>query len=63
MSLTSARLRKWLTDIATAAPRLRTRPGQAQKVRDTAGDPEAARRRRATANRILTVLKAALNHA
>jgi len=31
--------------------------------RATGGDPEALRRRRATANRILTVLKAALNHA
>ena len=32
-------------------------------MRDTADDPEAQRRRHATANRILTVLKAALNHA
>jgi integrase len=42
---------------------LRTKPGKAQKVRDTGDDPEGPRRRRATANRILTVLKAALNHA
>jgi integrase len=62
-SLTPARLRKWHMDIAAAAPRLRTRPGETQKVRDTAEDPEAQRRRHATANRILTVLKAALNHA
>jgi integrase len=61
--LTPARLRQWHTDIAAAPPRLRTRPGKKQNVRDTADDPEAPRRRRATANRILTVLKAALNHA
>jgi integrase len=63
LSLTPARLRKWHMDIAAAPPRLRTRTGQKQNVRDTNGDPEATRRRRATANRILTVLKAALNHA
>jgi integrase len=62
-SLTAARLRKWHMDIAAAPPRLRTRPGETQKVRDTSDDPEAQRRRHATANRILTVLKAALNHA
>jgi integrase len=61
--LTAARLRKWLGEIAASPPRLRTRPGQRQNVRDISDDPEAARRRRATANRILTVLKAALNHA
>ncbi len=63
MSLTPARLRKWHMDIAAAPPRLRTRPGEKQNVRDTADDPEAPRRRHATANRILTVLKATLNHA
>jgi integrase len=62
-SLTASRLRKWHMDIAAAAPRLRTRPGERQKVRDTSDDPEALRRRQATANRILTVLKATLNHA
>jgi integrase len=63
LSLTSTRLRKWHAEIAAAPPRLRTPQGMKQKVRDTYGDPEAPRRRRATANRILTVLKAALNHA
>jgi integrase len=62
-SFTAARLRQWHADIAAAPPRLRTRPGQLQNVRDTSDDPEASRRRRASANRILTVLKAALNHA
>jgi integrase len=63
LSLTSARLRKWHADIAAAPPRVRTKPGNKQNLRDTSDDPEAPRRRRATANRILTVLKAALNHA
>jgi integrase len=63
LSLTPTQLRKWHTEIAAAPPRLRTKSGGKQNVRDTAGDPEAARRRNATANRILTVLKAALNHA
>jgi integrase len=62
-SLTPTQLRKWHTDIASAPPRLRTRPGERQKVRDTTDDPEAQRRRHASANRILTVLKATLNHA
>jgi len=62
-SLTPARLRKWHNEIAAAPPRLRTKSGGKQNVRDTSADPEATRRRRATANRILTVLKAALNHA
>jgi integrase len=63
LSLTPARLRQWHADIAAAPPRLRTKSGEKQNVRETANDPEAPRRRRATANRILTVLKAALNHA
>ena len=63
LPLTAARLRQWHMDIAAAFPRLRTKPGKKQNVRDTARDPEAPRRRRATANRILTVLKATLNHA
>jgi integrase len=63
LSLSPARLRRWHAEIAAAPPRLRTRPGEKQKVRHTTHDPEATRRRRATANRILTVLKAALNHA
>src|SRR4051812_41259672 len=37
-ALTAPQLRKWHMDIATAAPRLRTRPGERQKVRDTSDD-------------------------
>jgi integrase len=61
--LTTDRLRKWLADLAKAAPRLRTRKGQAQKHREFAGDDESARRRQASANRTFTTLKAALNRA
>jgi len=62
-ALSAAQLRQWHAAIAASPPRLRTRPGRKQNVRDTSDDPEALRRRRASANRILTVLKAALNHA
>jgi integrase len=62
--LTAPILRKWLEAAAAAAPRLRTRKGEAQKYRDIAkDDPEARRQRHATANRVLTILKAALNRA
>jgi integrase len=53
----------WLAELAASAPRLRTAPGAAPRVRALdATNPEMVRRRRATANRVLTVLKAALNH-
>ncbi len=45
--LTAARLQSWLADLARGAD----------------DDPEAVRQRRSTANRVLNVLKAALNHA
>jgi integrase len=57
-------LRKWLAGAAAAAPRLRTRKGNDQQYRKfDASDEEQRRRRRATANRTLTILKAALNRA
>jgi hypothetical protein len=61
--LTAPQIRAWLSGIASKPPRLRTRRGDEQRYRATSGDPEALRRRRATANHILTSLKAALNHA
>ena len=62
--LTAATLRSWLEETARSAPRLRTKKGEAQKYRDIAkDDPEARRQRHATANRVLTILKAALNRA
>jgi integrase len=57
-------LRAWLRTVARAPARLRTAVGQKQKHRELDHDDvEAVRQRRATANRTLTVLKAALNSA
>jgi integrase len=63
--LTTKRLRDWQSSLATA-PKL-TRTGQTTKKRKSQAvdpkDADAVRARRSTANRTLTVLKAALNHA
>lgn len=63
--LTAKRVRDWLTAVASAPKLLRT--GRMAEKRATqavdSNDLEAVRARRATANRLLTVLKAALNHA
>lgn len=63
--LTAQRLKQWHRDLAKAPPRLRTRKGaESPNQREfDPSDPEQVRRRRATANRVLTTLKAALNHA
>jgi integrase len=66
--LSAARLRKWHEDLAAAPARLRRSAEEVAagrtKGRDTdPNDPEAIRRRRSTANRTLTILKAALNQA
>ena len=55
--LTTDRLRHWRDGLVKAAPRLRQK-----HHRDIDGD-DAKRARRASANRIWTVLRAALNHA
>lgn len=61
--LTTRRLNKWRDDVANAPARLRAGPKtQTRKLR-IAVDQDAQRARRATANRVLTVLKAILNHA
>ena len=62
-SLSTDLLRKWLGGLAKALPRVRTKPGKAQQHREFDGSEEAVRRRRSSANRVLTILKAALNHA
>ena len=56
-------IRRWHIELANTPARLRSRAGAAQNVRETSADPDAVRRRRSTANRVLTVLKAILNHA
>jgi integrase len=62
--LTAKQLRRWHHGLAAMSVRLRTKAGLPQRYAAVgAADSEAARRRRASANRILTTLKAALNHA
>jgi integrase len=61
--LTAEIIRRWHTDLAKVPPRLRTRAGEAQRHREADDGEEAVRRRRSTANRTLTILKAALNQA
>jgi integrase len=62
--LTSKKLYDWLKALALVPPRLRTKKGDKQQHRELdEDDREAARKRKASANRVLTILKAALTHA
>jgi integrase len=61
--LTSRMISRWHESIADSPARLRTAKGAAQNVRITADSDEAKRSRQSSANRILTILKAALNRA
>lgn len=61
--LTREKLKAWHRGLAAVPPRLRSKAGQAPRHREASDDPDALRRRRATANRVLTTLRAALNHA
>jgi integrase len=61
-ALTTDQIRTWHAKVAKAPARIRTKPGQKQQFKSTT-EPEQARRRKSSANRILTVLKAALNRA
>jgi integrase len=58
-SLTTEQIRKWHRGLANAAPRRRTKPGSKQQF----GEKGDLRGRQASANRVFTLLKAALNHA
>jgi integrase len=62
-ALTTDQLRAWHGKLAKTAARIRTKPGKKQRFKTDEGDPERARRRKSTANRILTILKGALNRA
>ncbi|TIL70378.1 MAG: site-specific integrase [Mesorhizobium sp.] len=61
--LTADEIRKWHRKISETPPRLRTKKGKEQRYREIATDSVSIRQRRATANRVLTILKAALNYA
>jgi integrase len=60
--LTTERLVRWRNKLATEPKRIRTkRTATKQATRETPDDDDARRARKATANRVLTMLKAALN--
>jgi integrase len=62
--LTTKRIRDWLEASARTPARVRRGKDKEPRHRDhDAGDPEAVRRRQATANRTFTTLRAALNRA
>jgi len=61
--LTADRLRRWLADVAATPARRRSSRTGPQRYMPAPADEDGVRRRRATANRVLTTLKAALNFA
>ena len=60
--LTADHLREWMMQMARTPARLRTREGLKQQYASL-DSTDAKRRRKASANRTLAILKAALNHA
>ena len=62
-ALTTDQIHAWHVGLTKKPPRVRTRKGEPQKYADPNKDADAIRRRRATANRTLTVLRAAINRA
>lgn len=62
--LTRFRLEKWLEAVANSPAQKRSKPkAESPSLRHKVETPDTRRARKDTANRILTVLKAALNHA
>ncbi|WP_245415910.1 tyrosine-type recombinase/integrase [Mesorhizobium denitrificans] len=62
--LTAKDIRDWIQKLIKTPPRLRSKKGSEPKFREMpSDDPDALRKRKATANRTATILKAALNHA
>ncbi len=60
--LNASHIRRCHEAIAAAPARIRSKPGGVQRVRETKGE-DGKRRRRSTANRVLTTIKAALARA
>jgi integrase len=60
--LSAEKLRRWLAALASMPKMLRSGRGARQQYGAEPSDDDAVRRRRASANRVLTYLKAALNH-
>jgi integrase len=61
--LTAKRIEDWHRSLAEKPPLARSKPGHKPNHRKADGSSDGIRKRRATANRVMTVLKAALNHA
>jgi integrase len=62
--LTPERLRRWLADVAKLPPRVRQkRDATVARYKLVQENDETKRQRRSTSNRVLTILKAALNYA
>lgn len=60
-ALTRSRVQSWFDKITDAPARIRSAPTAQQRYKAAPDDFDAKRKRRSTANRILSVLKAALN--
>jgi integrase len=63
VKLTADMIRDWRDGLVKVGPRVRTREGLEQRHSKIGRDADAFRARRSTANRTLTILKAALNRA
>lgn len=61
--LTKRQISDWKDSLAKAPPRLRTTKGEVQKFKTAEESADYVRRRQSSANRILTILKAALTFA
>jgi integrase len=61
--LTAARIRAWHESLAKTPRRLRTSEGEEQRYQATTNDEDRVRARKSTANRVLVILRAALNRA
>jgi hypothetical protein len=61
--LKPTRIRNWHTKLANTPPRIRSRPGSPKKYKDISNEQDGSRKRKASANKALNILKAALNKA
>jgi integrase len=59
--LTRSKLETWQQSLISNPPRLRTKKGKPQRYRAVDNSPDGLRRRKATANKIMMTLKAALS--
>jgi integrase len=62
-ALTPDALRKWLVALAKTPARVRTPKGEKPRHREPSNDDETIRRRRASANKTFSIVRAALNRA